>query len=156
MTLIHNASNDNEVKYLHFKLDQYNFALPVSNIQDVLFPQKITKIPLAPTFVCGAFNLRGRIVTVYDICEILGIGDTKNTEKCMLIVLEEKDEYICFPAETANKVLSISSQDIRPTPGNLSSDIEEILRGIYREDNSLVLVINEDKLSAKINEQVMR
>ena len=36
-------------------------------VQDVLGPQRITRIPLAPPEVAGSLNLRGRIVTAIDI-----------------------------------------------------------------------------------------
>ncbi|MBI3445265.1 MAG: chemotaxis protein CheW, partial [Magnetospirillum sp.] len=37
------------------------FGIPVLTVQDVLGPQKITRIPLAPREVAGSLNLRGRI-----------------------------------------------------------------------------------------------
>jgi len=40
------------------------FGIPVLQVQDVLSPQRITRIPLAPPEVAGSLNLRGRIVSL--------------------------------------------------------------------------------------------
>src|SRR5260370_4223261 len=42
------------------------FGIPVLQVQDVLGPQRITPIPLAPPEVAGSPHLRGRIVTPTD------------------------------------------------------------------------------------------
>ena len=39
-------------------------AVPVLAVRDVLGPQAITRIPLAPPEVAGSLNLRGRIVFI--------------------------------------------------------------------------------------------
>ncbi len=39
------------------------FGIHVLTVQDVLGPQKITRVPLASKEISGALNLRGRIVT---------------------------------------------------------------------------------------------
>ena len=42
-------------------------GVPVRQVQDVLGPQRITRVPLAPPEVAGSLNLRGRIVTAIDL-----------------------------------------------------------------------------------------
>ena len=52
--------------------DQF-FGIPVLSVQDVLGPQRITRIPLSPPEVAGALNLRVRIVTAIDVRRRLGL-----------------------------------------------------------------------------------
>ena len=49
-----------------FVADQM-FGFPVLLVHDVLGPQRITRIPLAPPEIAGSLNLRGRIVTAVDL-----------------------------------------------------------------------------------------
>ena len=42
-------------------------GVPVLAVRDVLGPQTITRIPLAPPEIAGSLNLRGRIVTAIDL-----------------------------------------------------------------------------------------
>jgi purine-binding chemotaxis protein CheW len=48
-------------------------GIPVLSVHDVLKPQKITRVPLAPDSVAGVLNLRGRIVTAVDLRSSLGL-----------------------------------------------------------------------------------
>ena len=48
-------------------------GIPVLQVQDVLGPQKITRVPLAPPEVAGSLNLRGRIVTAVDLRLRMGL-----------------------------------------------------------------------------------
>src|SRR3546814_3591665 len=57
------------------------FGIPVLTVQDILGPQKITRIPLAPPEVAGSLNLRGRIVTAMDVRLRLGLRSEEHTSE---------------------------------------------------------------------------
>jgi chemotaxis signal transduction protein len=40
------------------------FGLPISRVQDVFMPERLTRVPLSSGEIAGVLNLRGRIVTV--------------------------------------------------------------------------------------------
>ena len=50
------------------------FGIPVLQVRDVLGPQRITRVPLAPAEVAGSLNLRGRIVTAIDVRRRLSLS----------------------------------------------------------------------------------
>src|ERR1700743_693910 len=43
------------------------FGLPISRVQDVFMPERLTRVPLSSSEIAGVLNLRGRIVTVVDM-----------------------------------------------------------------------------------------
>ena len=49
------------------------FGLPISRVQDVFMPERLTRVPLASGEIAGVLNLRGRIVTVVDMRARLGL-----------------------------------------------------------------------------------
>ena len=49
------------------------FGLPISRVQDVFVPDRLTRVPLAPPEIAGLLNLRGRIVTAIDMRRRLGL-----------------------------------------------------------------------------------
>ena len=57
--------------FVTFFIKDQMFGIPVLKVQDILTPNKIAPIPLAPPEVEGSINLRGRIVTVIDMRERL-------------------------------------------------------------------------------------
>jgi purine-binding chemotaxis protein CheW len=49
------------------------FGLPISRVQDVFMPDRLTRVPLSSAEIAGVLNLRGRIVTVIDMRARLGL-----------------------------------------------------------------------------------
>ena len=67
----HSAENLSE--FVTFHIADQLFGIPVLIVQDILLPENIASIPLAPPEVRGSINLRGRIVTVVDVRVRLGL-----------------------------------------------------------------------------------
>ena len=59
--------------FVTFFINDQMFGIPVLKVQDILTPDRIAPIPLAPPEVRGSINLRGRIVTVVDVRVRLGL-----------------------------------------------------------------------------------
>ncbi|HBC06037.1 MAG TPA: chemotaxis protein CheW, partial [Rhodospirillaceae bacterium] len=59
--------------FVTFRVKKQLFGIPVLMVQDILSPDRIASIPLAPPEVRGSINLRGRIVTVIDVRVRLGL-----------------------------------------------------------------------------------
>ena len=56
-----------ESQYCVFRSGRERFCLPVLDVEEVLDWPLLTKLPLAPAYVLGIFNLRGAIVPLIDI-----------------------------------------------------------------------------------------
>src|ERR1700686_2915333 len=56
-----------ESQYCVFRSGRERFCLPVLDVEEVLEWPLVTKLPPAPAYVLGIFNLRGAIVPLIDI-----------------------------------------------------------------------------------------
>jgi chemotaxis signal transduction protein len=56
-----------ERQYCVFRAGRERFCLHVLDTEEVVEWPTVTKVPLAPSFMAGIFNLRGKIVPVIDI-----------------------------------------------------------------------------------------
>ena len=61
------------VEYVTVIIGDQLFGLPISQVQDVFSPDRLTRVPLGPPEVAGVLNLRGRIVTAIDMRVRLGL-----------------------------------------------------------------------------------
>src|ERR1700716_785234 len=50
-----------------FRAGRERFCLPVLEVEEVVDWPLVTRVPLAPPFLMGVFNLRGTIIPVVDI-----------------------------------------------------------------------------------------
>src|SRR5213080_4432486 len=56
-----------ESQFCVFRSGRERFCLPVLDVEEVLEWPLLTKLPLAPAYLVGIFNLRGAIVPLIDI-----------------------------------------------------------------------------------------
>ncbi len=122
------------------------FGLPVLTVQDVLGPQLITRIPLAPPVVAGALNLRGRIVTAIDPRVRLGMTARVDDEPSMGVVVEHQGELYSLLIDQVGEVLSLPADQYEENPASLDSRWRDVSAGIYRLDDRLLVVMDVARL----------
>lgn len=122
------------------------FGIPVLTVQDVLGPQRITRIPLAPPEVAGALNLRGRIVTAIDVRRRLGLSKRDADKSGMNVVVDHKGELYALMVDNVGEVLSLSSDAYERNPATLDPRWREVSAGIYRLKGKLLVVLEVARL----------
>ena len=137
--------NDN-AEYVTFVIDGQLFGIPVLGVQDVLSAHKITCIPLAPPEIAGSLNLRGRIVTAFDVRRRLGLAPWQDNGETMSIVVEHDNELYSLLVDSVGEVLTLAAKDYEKNPPTLAPRIREYSTGIYRLDDQLLVVLDVDSL----------
>lgn len=142
-------STDNEkyTRYSVFSAAGKLFGLELSKVMEVLQPPEVTKIPNMRSHVLGVYNLRGKIITLVDIRQILGLNQIKDTKSDMVILLKNADFTISFRVDRVLDFVEIKDSEIQPAKANIPSSIARYLKGIYQEKSmGEVYVFETDKL----------
>jgi purine-binding chemotaxis protein CheW len=123
-------------------------GVPVLAVRDVLGPQTITPIPLAPAEIEGAMNLRGRIVTAVDLRRRLALPPRPDGAQPMSIVVEHGGELYSMLADAVGEVVPLSSADRAPNPPTLDQLWREVSRGVHKRDGQLLILLDVERLLA--------
>ena len=142
----HDGQSDQSGEFVTVTVAEQLFGIPVLVVQDVLGPQKITKIPLAPPEVGGALNLRGRIVTAIDVRRRLGLPPREDNGESMSVVVEHSGELYSLIVDSVGEVLSMSADTFESNPSTLDPTWREVSGGIYRLNGELMIVIEVDNM----------
>lgn len=126
--------------YVHGQL----FGIPVERVQDILIPEKVARIPLAPPEVAGAINLRGRIVTVIEVRKRLGLPEPKEQKKVMCVTVEQGNELYSLMVDSVGNVHSLSLDAIEPNPSTLDARWRGVSQGVVRLEGELMVVMDVD------------
>lgn len=143
---IHDAQSGESAEFVTVTIAEQLFGIPVLVVQDILGPQKITKIPLAPPEVGGALNLRGRIVTAIDVRRRLGMAPREDSGESMSVVVEHGGELYSLIVDAVGEVLGMSMDTYEANPPTLDSTWREVSGGIYRLNGELMIVLEVDNL----------
>jgi len=64
------------VRHVIFRVEKERYGLPLAAVKEVVVPpERFTRVPRAPAAVAGVMNLRGRVVTVVELRQLLGLPD---------------------------------------------------------------------------------
>jgi purine-binding chemotaxis protein CheW len=118
------------------------FGIPVLQVQDVLGPQRITRIPLAPAEVAGSLNLRGRIVTAIDLRTRLRLPPLPEGQTGMSVVVDHGGELYSVMVDAVGEVLSLGAETAERNPATLDPIWREVSGGIHRLDKTLLIVLD--------------
>jgi purine-binding chemotaxis protein CheW len=122
------------------------FGIPVLQVQDVLGPQRITRIPLAPPAIAGSLNLRGRIVTAIDVRVRLGLAKTADVAGRMSVVVDHGGELYSLLVDQVGEVLTIELSACERNPGTLDAFWRDVSAGIYKLEAQLLVVLDVPRL----------
>jgi len=132
--------------YVTVRLGGQLLGIPVLAVQDVLSSQKITRIPLAPPWVAGVLNLRGRIVTAIDLRHRLGLPERSDDGKDMSVVVEHRGEPYSLQIDSVGDVLDLGDEAMEKNPVTLDQRWREVSRGIFRLESELLAILDVEKL----------
>lgn len=118
------------------------FGIPVLDVRDVLGPQRITHVPLAPPEVLGSLNLRGRIVTAIDVRTRLDLPQRPEGSKSMSVVVDHKGELYSLIVDKVGEVMDLPASDHEKNPTTLDPRWQEISGGVYRLKDNLLIVLD--------------
>ena len=63
-------------------------AIPANLLREILDPLPVTRVPGAGQFVPGVVNVRGSVVPLADLKQVLSIPDDGHDERRRILVLE--------------------------------------------------------------------
>ncbi len=133
--------------YVTFSIGDQLFGIPVLRVQDILTPDKIAPVPLAPPEVKGSINLRGRIVTVIDVRTRLGLPEREDKDcRNMGVTVEQDNELYTLLVDKIGDVISLSKDLYEKNPGTLDPLWREFSNGVFRLEESLMVVLDIDNL----------
>ena len=141
------AMNEHIVEYVTAKIGGQLFGLPISRVQDVFAPERMTRMPLAPVEIAGLLNLRGRIVTVIDMRRRLDLDEKADGgRRPMAVGIECKGESYGLLIDEIGEVLKLPEASCEANPVNLDPRLARVSAGVYRLDGQLMVVLDVDRV----------
>ncbi len=136
-----------ERQYCVFRAGRERFCLSVLEVEEVVDWPLVTRVPLAPSFLTGVFNLRGTIVPLVDIAFTEGRRPGL-LPKHVVVTVQKGD------AQRADLRLGIAADEVI---GTFAASEDALLdeapaevphcRGMLRHENRLALVLDLRRLT---------
>jgi purine-binding chemotaxis protein CheW len=141
-------SNAKELRFLVFRLDEEEFALPVEAVEEVArVPDQITRLPKTPKFLEGVVNLRGEVLPVVDQRRRFDMRATTVGTNRRLVVVRTEQHRAGLIVDSVSEVLRCLPNKIKPSP-DLTGDALGIVHSVINLEASsrIILLLDPSEL----------
>lgn len=132
-------------QYCSFYVGDLFIGVDVCVVQEMIRYQEMTRVPLAPIELRGLINLRGQIVTAIDLRRRLQLAARSEGELPMNVVVRTSDGVVSLLVDEIGDVLSVDVSDFEEPPDTLVGVSRELIEGVYKLKDQLLLVVDPDK-----------
>ena len=136
---------EDSAEYVTATVGDQLFGLPISRVQDVFVPARMTAVPLAAPEITGLLNLRGRVVTMIDMRRRLDLT-AGNRRKPMAVGVEYRGESYGLLIDEIGEVLNLTAASWESIPVNLDARLARVSAGVHRLQGRLLVVLDVDRV----------
>lgn len=130
---------------LTFESGDLVLYISTNYVIEIINNHTITTLPLMPSYIKGIINLRGQILPVVDIQQLMGQYDPDGPEKNCIIVLDIDSVSLGIIVDSVRQVIDIDLKNVRPIPLKRQ---QKLLNGmVTMEDGSVFMSIDCQALS---------
>ncbi len=150
------SKEEDKVKLLVFTLDDEEYAVEITELQEIISMSEITHVPNTPEFIKGILNLRGSIVVVVDLEKRFHLERKEKVKQEHIVVTEINKNKFGIAVDKVKEILKVSPKKIQETPDLVSTKINvDYLKGVVvlqnkkakkKEESRLVILLDLQKL----------
>ena len=124
------------------------FGIDAIDVQEIMSPQRVTRVPLAPPGVAGLLNVRGELVTAIDLRQWLELPARIAGAALMNIVLRTGDGAVCLLVDAVGEVMRISESACEPVPPTLRGPVRALTEAVVKLNDRLLLRLKTQAILA--------
>ncbi|MBE7410619.1 MAG: chemotaxis protein CheW [Leptospiraceae bacterium] len=135
-----------ETQFLSFLISNEVFGVDLLRVHEILRLVYVTRIPNVDESIIGVVNLRGEIIPVVDLKKKFEQGFTSITPTARFIVTEIGTKRVGILVEEVRQVIKIRKDSISEITDSLSSNFNNLVGHVGRNEGRLVLLIELSKI----------
>jgi purine-binding chemotaxis protein CheW len=139
--------SNSALQFSTFVLQDLFLGVDVLKVQEVIRYQEMTRVPIAPPMVRGLINLRGQIITAIDLRRRFELPDRPDSELPMNVVLRTDDGAVSLLVDEIGDVVEVEEDRFEPIPETVTGMVRELITGVYKLDNRLLLILDTERAS---------
>ena len=133
------------IKVLSFRLQDKLLGIETKYVKEINRNVVYTAVPRVPKKVVGLFNMRGQVVTLLNLSDILGCDATSEKQSNTCIILKEapnSPNQAGFIIDRTEDVIDIPEGICETPPANVDADKYEYIKKVARLENELLMIID--------------
>jgi len=154
---------DDQVELLTFSIGREEFAFAVTEVEEIIRLQKMTKVPTLRDYVIGITSLRGKIIPVLDLKARLNLkdageapefgteADPGGSKDSKILIIDGPRGFIGATIDKVIGVISLAKDRVLEPPAHLTEAEIKYIKGIVILEKRFISVLRaEDTMNIEI------
>ena len=141
-----NRAQNPVIQLVGFRLDNEDYAIAITKIQEIILMKPITRIPQVPDFIEGLINLRGSVIPIVNLRKRFGLPPREIDDETRTIVVNVHEKTVGCVVDAVTQVMRINRDQVQPPPLGVMAVNHQYLAGLAKLDDRLMIILDIDKL----------
>lgn len=136
-------------KVLTFYLCDGLFGIDITLVKEINRNVEFTPVPGSSPNIEGLLNLRGQIVTLFNLARVMGYKEKKWGQKSTSVILKadsNDSNHIGFLIDKAGDVVDIDKNECEAPPANVGVIEGEFLHSVVKLKDELLMIIDPTRI----------
>ncbi|HEX2946099.1 MAG TPA: chemotaxis protein CheW [Clostridia bacterium] len=133
-------------QFVVFLINGEEFGLNIENISSIERMLDIFKIPNTPDYIEGLANLRGKVLTIFNLRKRFNLACPEFDENTKIIIANTSVSQIGIVVDGVREIIKVEDSDLDPVPEALSSIRDRFLCGTAKVGDRLILMLDLEKV----------
>lgn len=137
------------ITLLTFRICGTLFGVDIAGVREINYNVEYAAVPGAPAWITGLFNMRGRIVALYNLPYLFGYPDLQEKQHSLCIVMESQTDAQGgegFIIDETGNVIHAAEESLEPLPPNIHGNEARYICGVIQLEKELLLILDCDKI----------
>ncbi len=144
-------SGTNEMGIMEFTIAGHHFGINVAKVKEIITYSPVTPMQMSHPAIEGVFKPRDELMTVVNLPKYLGLPESENFEKDIVIIADFNMMRVAFHVNTVIGIMKISLESISKPDKTIYGGTEGVATGIAEFDKRLVTILDFEKIISDIN-----
>lgn len=136
-------------KVLTFYLCGKSFGIDITKVEEINRNIRYTPVPSAKNYIVGLFNMRGQVVTLFDIGKRLEYAQQCGYDNPTSIILKANSagqDLVGFLIDRPGDVIDVDEGECEPLPANASDVEAKFISKVIKRQNELIMLIDTEEI----------
>lgn len=132
-------------QFVGFYLDDQQYAFRIEKIQEIVILDQLTPTPQVADCVEGVCNLRGEIIPIVSLRNLLGLEPKPTDSETRTVVVNVGDRTLGCTVDSVSQVIRIQEDSIQTAPETVAAT-GGYIAGFAKLNDNLVILLDIDQL----------
>jgi purine-binding chemotaxis protein CheW len=128
--------------YLTFHVEGEEYAVPVTQVTEIVRLQNIYAVPDVPRYIRGVINLRGKVIALIDVRSRFGLTEAPYTDRTVVVVLEVGETAAGLVVDGVSEVAEIPPDQVEARSEMMSMGAHSMVKGMGKRAARISFILD--------------